>query len=184
MSRNAGEDYFDHYEKFLRRPLGAEVFEPPWGPRIQVLEFANVFRDVGVVASLGLGHYAGEVGGTLEVVFGADFQIERLANILGRSLFHVIQQRVPVRAGSVAGVIGLVDAEWVRETGKPALCFVEPMSFPDAFARTPGGRPVLQAVAITAGETALAERDGAGALFGALELAGIDPFDVLRASVA
>jgi len=184
MSPGAGEDYFDHYERFLRRPVGRVVFEPPWGASIQVLQFADVFADVGVVASLGLSHYAGEVHGTVEVVFGADFRVGRLPNILGRGLFHVIQQGIPMHDGAVARVVALVDEEWARETGKPGLCFVAPTSFPDAFARTEGGRPVLQAVAISAGELALAERDGTVALLHALEAAGIDPFDVCRASVA
>lgn len=184
MSPGAGEDYWDHYERFLRRPVGRVVFEPPWGPVIQILEFANVFADVGIVASLGLSHYAGSVGGTVEVVFGADFQPDRLPSILGRGLFHVIQQRIPVCDDAVARVVALVDEEWARETGKPGLLFVAPRSFPDAFAQTEGGRPVLQAVAISAGELALAERDGSGALLHALEAAGIDPFDVRRPSVS
>src|SRR5947209_16337544 len=100
MTANWGECYFDHYETFFSELTDRSIFEQdPESPSIQVLAYDQVFPDCRVFASLGLSHYAQELGKVGEVVVPVDDGWNDVPTLLANALFYMIQNRISLGWG-------------------------------------------------------------------------------------
>jgi hypothetical protein len=128
---NWGEGYLDHYENCFGKFAAREVFTPHQpGPRIQVLSYDNVIRGCRVYASLGLTHYAEEVGSVGEALV-CTAPCADWPSILASALFYLVSTRMELGWGMVVGGVEVVAPDFVQRYAKPALYFSLPTLFPD-----------------------------------------------------
>src|SRR2546423_1431025 len=89
---NWGEVYLDHYERCFGDFASREVFTPHEpGPVIQVLSYDNVIQGCRVYASLGLTHYAREVGSVGEALV-CTAPCDDWPYILASVLFYLVNE--------------------------------------------------------------------------------------------
>jgi hypothetical protein len=133
---NWGEAYLDHYESCFGDFAAREVFIPhEHGPTIQVLTYDNVMRGCRVYTSLGLTHYAREVGGCGEALV-CTAPCTDWPYILASALFYLVNARMKLGWGMVVGGIEVVAPDFVGRYEKPALYFSLPTTlFPDRVRR-------------------------------------------------
>jgi hypothetical protein len=128
---NWGEAYLDHYGRCFGDFAARAVFTPHQpGPSIQVLSYDNVIRGCRVYASLGLTHYAQQVGSVGEALV-CTAPCDDWPYILASGLFYLVNARMELGWGMVVGGIDVVAPGFVRRYRKPALYFSLPTLFPD-----------------------------------------------------
>lgn len=97
---NYGEIYYNHYSKFLRKPIDREVFKSTEEmPSIQILKYENVFEECLVFNSLGFSKYEEIVGVNAEVSMVVDDAIKNTGYLLASSLFYCIGNRMQIGRG-------------------------------------------------------------------------------------
>lgn len=185
MTNPLPEVVFDHYVRFLGKPIAREVYGAVgFDKSVQVLKFANVFPGCTTFATLGVGRlvtaYSGEF---IEVVMVVDDVAQEAERLLVDTLFAIVQHRFPIREGiSVGGPAG-VPGSAVEGTLKVAFYFTEPVPFPPAFRSLDSGSRIVLALPITATEHAFVKAYGGAAFEERLEAKGVDPFEIRRSSV-
>ncbi len=128
---NWGASYYDHLERLFRSPISRETFsQEPDEPTIQVLAYDRVFPRCRVFASLGLSHYARQVGRVAEVYLAVDDGWTEAGAILANALFYVIQNELPIGWGMAVGGVGAVTPAFAQQFAKTALYFTNPFGLP------------------------------------------------------
>lgn len=183
---NIGEAYFDHYEKYLGKPVDNIVFEDDkLGWKIQVLVFSNVFENCVTFATMGLSHFSNEVGSIGELVFVADSSEKYIPEIVFNTVKTIVLSKM--RLGWGMGIAGTekISSKFVAETGKDSIYIAKPMPFPESFSTLDlpenGGTPkVYLGIFVSSPEYKLFCESGAEKFEEYLEFNQIDPFNLKR----
>ena len=126
---NWGEAYYDHFEKFLGKARAGKMWDPdpslPHNYPIQVLTY-EIDKPIRVRAfcTLGLTHYAQELGGLAEIFLSADEGWESIPKILGLVSGVMVEKHIALHHGTCIAGIDMIDAEFVKRYDKNVLCFV------------------------------------------------------------
>src|SRR5437773_304365 len=108
-ARNWGEVYFDHFGRFLGKPVAREVFaQDVRQPRIQVLGYDGIFGGCRAFCSLGLSRYAEDVGRVAEVLVPVDEAWDSVPYLVANALFAIVQNRsMGIGRGVAIGLRGI-----------------------------------------------------------------------------
>ncbi len=183
---NWGASYYDHLERLFRSPISRETFsQEPDEPTIQVLAYDRVFPRCRVFASLGLSHYARQVGRVAEVYLAVDDGWTEAGAILANALFYVIQNELPIGWGMAVGGVGAVTPAFAQQFAKTALYFTNPFGLPpgaaDVYADGERGSLYL-ALFISEPEYQAFLREGAEGFERILQSRRVDPYALARPS--
>lgn len=185
MTTGWGEAYFDHFERYFRSPDRVEVYRSEDHPTVQVLEYDRVFEGCRVFATVGVSHFAKQLGGPAEVVVPVDGGYEAVSLLLGTAPVSLSHNRQPLARGSVLAGIEEVSPGFVRAFGKDALYFTEPYGLPEEFGLVchegMHGR-VYFGIFISRRELAVLDRVGAAEFETRFQGAHADPFALGRPS--
>jgi hypothetical protein len=134
MSYNLGECYFDHFTSYFRNVSTRDVFQQDAvNPTIQILGYDKVISRCRVFSSLGLSHYASEVGAIAEICCPVDDGWSSVPSIIANTLFYMVQDRVQIGRGVSVGSLQNVDQRFAHEFHKSAIYFTVPFGFPESF---------------------------------------------------
>lgn len=186
MTGRWGECYFDHFVKFFGNPSGRMVFEQDAAsPSIQVLSFDNVFQGCRVFATLGLSHYADELGCLGEVVAPADGGWNEIPTVLANALFHMVQHRMRIARGVAVGGVGRIRPRFAMSSQKTALYLTSPFGMPTGFEDVSCDGQIGQiylGFLISEAELKYFAENGAEAFEDLIESKDVDPYNVMRAT--
>lgn len=185
MTSSQAERVYDHYARFLGKPVARNVYRAAGiAGSIQVLQFDGVFSGCTTMATLGIGRMtAAYTGDFVEVVMVVDDVAEDAERCLINTLFGVVEHGFPISEGtSVGGPVGMQEAA-IADTGKVAFYFAEPMPFPSEFRAPDPEITIVLAIPIAAAEHEFVKRYGGEAFEERLEANNVDPFRIRRPSV-
>ncbi|MDG9669283.1 suppressor of fused domain protein [Hahella sp. CR1] len=131
---NFGEAYYDHYEKYLGKPVDNFVFEDPsLGWKIQVLVYSNVFEGCVTFATVGLSHFSKELKECGELVCVVDRVEEEVPKIIFNTIKTIVLNKMELGWG--IGIAGndKVSARFVNATSKNCVYITDPLPFPEGF---------------------------------------------------
>ena len=129
---NWGERYIDHYEQWFRAPVTRRIYSQESDDHsIQILAYDRVFEGCRLFASLGLTHYADEVGQVAEVYLPVDADWERAPAVFANALFYIVQEAMSIGRGVGIGGVGTLSPDFEREFQKEALYITNPFDLPD-----------------------------------------------------
>jgi hypothetical protein len=184
---NWGEEFYEHYEKFLKTAVDRKIYQSPDGnSSIQILVYEKVFKGCKVFASLGLTHYISDVKNVAEVVLVVDDGFEYCPTILANTLFYMINEQLPMTRGASVKGIRNINREFVDKYGKNVLYFTAPFAFPDEFQIVDScfekGK-IFMACLISDDESGYLKEFGADRFESSLEQQCVDVFDIRRPSI-
>jgi hypothetical protein len=184
---NWGEEFYDHYQRFLKKPSGRRVFEGfEERASIQILTYKNIFEGCQVFASLGLTHYVSEVKGVAEAILITDAGFEHCSAVLANVLFYMVREEQSMRRGATVNGVKNIDKEFYERFGKNSVYFTTPYGFPDGFEIVDSGfdkGQVFLACLITEDESGYLREFGVDRFEDLLEQQQVDIFDIGRPSV-
>jgi hypothetical protein len=184
---NWGECYFDHFARYFRDPVAREVFaQGPEEHTIQVLAYDKVFEGCRLFASLGLSHYAEDVGQVAEIFVPADDGWDVVPGLVANALFYMVQKEIHIGWGVAVGGLDKVDPVFTRRFGKQALYLTNAYGLPEGSGEVlcNGLRGSLYlGLFLADAEYRLFLDEGAKGLEKALESKQVDPYHVARASI-
>ena len=185
---NWGTCYFDHFTSYFHSPVTREVFsQDPNEHAIQILAYDNVFEGCRLFASLGLSHYAEEVGKVAEIIVPVDDGWDTVPSLVANALFYMIQENMRIGWGIAIGGLGEVDRAFTRRFGKEALYITNIYGLPDGSedVTCEGRRGSLYLGTFIADvEYRLFLDQGAEGLESAFERQHVDPYRLARSAVA
>jgi hypothetical protein len=181
-----GACYFDHFVKFFGNPSGRMIFEQDSAsPSIQILSFDNIFEECRVFATLGLSHYADELGNTGEIVAPVDDCWQEVPVVLANALFYMVQNRMRLGRGVAIGGIGSIHQRLALSSQKSALYVTDPFGMPDGFESVPCNERVGRVYVgffISDSEMKYFSKHGAESFEDLIETKDIDPYNLMRSS--
>lgn len=185
---NWGACYFDHFTRYFQSPVTREVFsQEPEEHAIQILAYDNVFDGCRLFASLGLSHYAEELGKVAEIIVPVDDAWDAVPSLMANALFYMIQENMRIGWGVAIAGLGRVDSAFTGRFGKEALYLTNVYGLPDGSEEvTCEGRrgSVYLGAFITDAEYRLFLDRGAEGLESAFERQRVDPYHLARSAVA
>ncbi len=186
MKSNWGEKFYEHYEHFFRNPVNQNVFSQGEGlPKIQILQFDKVFSGCKVFASLGLSHYANEIGNVGELYFpveGAESSIAR--TLLANSIFYLVQNKIQFGRGISIRFDKLL-FEFSEKTNKVSFYITQSFDLPDEFDEVSLGDEtgyMMIGILISENEHDYFVEHGADKFESMIEEAEVDVYDIYRKS--
>ncbi len=184
---NAGEAYFDHYERFMRAPIGARKFAGDDGRQVQILAYDGVFPQAMVFASLGVSQWTDCIGHVTEVVCVVDDALETAPALLANCLFYFAQRHSAMRRGTLVDSLGNLSPKFALRFGKSALYLTSCQGFPSDFSKVKLGGDndgsLVQAVFLSKPEAQFLRENGVEAFETSLQGARVDPIALSRPSL-
>jgi len=180
-----GECYYDHFEKYLGKPINREIFEQNRiNPVIQIISYDNVFSNCRAFCSFGLSHYASQISEVAEVFMPVDAGWEDTPLILAGTLFYIIQHDISIGRGRAIRFAD-VFPDFALKFGKAAIYFADPFGVPEDFKRVRCGSKVGEiylACYISDAEYHFKVENGTDKFEALLEEKNVDVFHVQRDS--
>jgi antitoxin YqcF len=184
-NENWGELFYDHFQRYLGNPMARKIYRQDGAtPKIQILEFDNVFPGCKVFASFGASNYSETLGVRAEVVLPCDEGWSSVGGLLANVLFYLVQDRIELGIG-VGIKFGSIAPDFVERFGKTAIYFTNPFGLPPEFSAVKNDVEtacVYLAILISEAEFDYFCNRGAAEFESVLERSGIDPYQVNRAS--
>jgi hypothetical protein len=185
---NWGACYLDHYAKYFGAPVAREVFsQDPDESTIQILAHDGVFKGCRVFSSLGLSHYADDVGSIAEVIVPVDDGWDAVPRLVANALFHMVKEQMAIGWGVAIGGLRRVDPNFSRRYGKEALYLANVYGLPvgaEKVSCEDRKGSLYLGIFLAESEYRLFLEGGAEALEAALERNKVDPYHLSRSTTA
>ena len=189
MGTSWGELYYDHYLKYLKEPSSVRKhIQESDKPKIQILEFANVFDKCTTLCSLGLSHYEKDIDIISEACLVTDFDPVTSSMVFANTLFYLVQNKIQIGRGVSITGIDRIAQKFSSNTRKNALYFTTPFCFPDGFDIVKSADIAVEGFVylsffISEKEHEFFVENGTDAFESMLEENEVDPFNVKRPSL-
>ena len=184
-----GELYYDHYCKYLGKPVDHEVYKNNDKiTSIQILKYEDVFEKCLVYNTLGFSKYENVVGANAEVSMVVDGAFSHAGYILASSLFCCISKQMEFGRGIAISGIENIDKSFVEKYDKSAIYFTDPFGFPEEYnyvqsESADNAGKILLAFFISQSEYDYFVENGTERFEDLLEENNVDPFNISRKSM-
>lgn len=178
--------YYDHYEKYLGKPVDYLVFsDRQLGRKILVLIFSNVFTGCVTFATIGLSFFSKNVQECGELVCVVDAAEEYIPDLLFNTVRTLVINKIKLGWGTGITCGENKFTELVKATNKNSVYITDPLPFPEPFSHLDVDLDLVEprvylCILISKNEYALFCSHGAKEFELYLEKNNIDPFNVMR----